>query len=100
MSNGIYILQTKDGYRVAYMNTLESIYDKFNTDTLYYSLNPKVVKESFGNSFVFDDEKNAQEYAVNLTSYLDIGIHQLADGIGYIIKDAKDKTFNEIIENA
>lgn len=95
MSNGIYILKTYDGYRCGYLSRLEDIYGKFDVSKMKYNLIPNVVKENFGNSPVFIDLPEAYKNAVTMWENYNFGY--LDDGIGFVITDAENKTFEELI---
>jgi len=56
--NGIYILQSKDGFRVIYAQAIENIYEAER-----HKFNSKYLKEYFGDSKLFDSRDEAWEEA-------------------------------------
>jgi hypothetical protein len=93
---GIYILKTLDGYRAGYVKNLAKVYQEFNPETLYFSLEPTIIRDCFGNSVSFDNIQEAMDYAVSVV-YPKHRNENLDDGIGFVIKDAQYKSFFEII---
>ena len=90
--SGIYILQTKDGYRVAHTHRYEDLVG-MDTEINYY-VNGKVAKELYSNCFCYVTIDDALEHARVISKmYL-----KLDDGI-CIVEYAKDLTFGELIKN-
>lgn len=90
--SGIYILQTKDGYRVAHTHRYDDLVG-MNAEIVYY-VNGNVAKELFSNCFCYDILDEAIEHAQVISKmYLETD-----DGI-CVIKYAKNLTFKELIKN-
>lgn len=90
--SGIYILQTKDGYRVTHTHRYEDLVG-MDTEINYY-VNGKVAKELYSNCFCYVTIYDALEHARVISKmYL-----KLDDGI-CIVEYAKDLTFRELIKN-
>ena len=90
--SGIYILQTKDGYRVAHTHRYEDLVG-MDAEINYY-VNGNVAKDLYSNCFCYDTIDDALEHARVISKmYL-----KLDDGI-CIVKYAKDLTFRELIKN-
>lgn len=70
--NGIYILKSKDGYRVVHTQAIENIYwwNVENPDTRKWKkkskINPIELKEYFGESKVFKTENEVLKEAIQL----------------------------------
>lgn len=89
--SGIYILQTKDGYRVAHTHRYEDLVG-FNAEVNFY-VDGKVAKELYSNCFCYDTIDGALEHAKVISKmYL-----ELDDGI--CIVKAGYLTFRELIKN-
>jgi len=56
--DGIYILQSKDGFRVIYASAIENIYK-----TERHEFNPKYLKKYFGDASILDSRDEAWEEA-------------------------------------
>ena len=90
--SGIYILQTKDGYRVAHTHRYEDLVG-MDTEIVYY-VNGNVAKDIFSNCFCYDTIDDALEHAIVISKmYLETD-----DGIR-VVKYAKNLTFRELIKN-
>ena len=90
--SGIYILQTKDGYRVSHSNRYEELVG-MDAEIVYY-VNGNVAKEIFSNCFCYDTIDGALEHAKVISKmYLETD-----DGI-CVIKYAGHLTFKELIKN-
>lgn len=90
--SGIYILNTADGYRVAYSEDYDCLYGRFNDDTMQFDVNREYLYRIFGNSdlyLVLDDAKTA---AVGLSKNYD----ETDDGI-MVIKNYNRYTFEELL---
>lgn len=88
------MLKTIDGYRIGYLDNLNTIYKSFDVDTMKYHLAPTVVFQGFGASKVFDTKEQALTEAIQLCSKLNA---ELDDGVGYVIDDGENKSFAELI---
>ena len=90
--SGIYILQTKDGYRVSHSNRYDELVG-MNAEIIYH-INGNIAKELFSNCFCYDILDEAIEHAQVISKmYLETD-----DGI-CVIKYAKNLTFKELIKN-
>jgi len=90
--NGVYILQTTDGYRVAYSTEYESMLGFYDANNMRHKLNGEIVNRVFGECFCFVNYLEAQTAARMLSvqySYLDDGI--------YTIREVADQTYEEVI---
>jgi hypothetical protein len=90
--NGVYILQTTDGYRVAYSTEYESMLGSYDANNMRHKLNGEIVNRVFGECFCFVNYLEAQTAARMLSvqySYLDDGI--------YTIREVADQTYEEVI---
>ena len=90
--SGIYILVTKNSYRVTYSKNYESFLADWNEVDYGYELNGNIVEKEFDKSPIFLDETSAYQYALELANKYP----ETDDGI-YYIKNAKDKSYEEII---
>ena len=90
--SGIYILVTKNSYRVTHTNNFENFFLDWNEEVFNYELNGQIIKEEFDNSPIFLNEKDAFEYAQKIAHKYP----ETDDGI-YYIKNASNKTYEEII---
>ena len=90
--SGIYILENKDGYRVAYSRRYESLVLMDLKINFYVAGN--VAQEIFENCFCYVTIDDALEHA-RVISKMYV---KLDDGI-CIVKYAKDLTFRELIKN-
>ena len=90
--SGIYILQTKDGYRVAHTYRYGELIG-MDADINYYIVG-KIAKDLFSECFCYDILDEAIEHAQVISKmYLETD-----DGI-CVIKYAKNLTFKELIKN-
>ena len=88
MSDGIYILETLDGYRVIYS---KKYYEFVN---LFGELEGEGVKDCFGNAEVHDSLSDAMDVARALShKYIETD-----DGI-CLLKQGKNLSFSDIIGN-
>ena len=90
--SGIYILQTKDGYRVAHTHRYEELVG-IDAETKYYIVG-NVAKSIFSGCFCYDTMDEAIEHA-NIISKM---YNETDDGI-CVINYAKNLTFKELIKN-
>ena len=86
--NGVYILQTTDGYRVAYSTEYESMLGSYDANSMRHKLNGEIVNRVFGECFCFVNYLEAQTAA----RMLSVQYQHLDDGI-YIIGEVFDQTY-------
>lgn len=65
--NGIYILRSNDGYRVAHSNLYNQLVLSHNSESCRYNLNPVIVREMFDESAVFDSYDSALVRALDIS---------------------------------
>jgi hypothetical protein len=93
MEDGVYILITKDGYRVTYSeDKYIYLYDSFNDDTMAYDLNPIVLNEMFGKCALFYDAKSVLKAA----KYISNTVQETVNGIMFIDSYGK-YTYEELL---
>lgn len=90
--SGIYILENKDGYRVAYSRRYESLVLMDLKIDFYVAGN--VAQEIFENCFCYVTIDDALKHARRISNVYP----ETDDGI-CIVKYAKNLTFKELIEN-
>lgn len=90
--NGIYILVTKNSYRVTYSEDSGNFFLDWNEEVFNFELNGQQIKKEFDKSPIFLDETSAYQYALELADKYP----ETDDGI-YYIKNASDKSYEEII---
>lgn len=114
--NGIYILVTKDGYRVIHTQAIDNLYWYWNDDRLYnsewcrkyqrktgknpyaefggrekFKMNPIEVKKYFGNCEVYKTEKEAIEKAMDIKEQIINSICPILEhGINFIYGMSKE----------
>jgi hypothetical protein len=64
METGIYILITKDGYRVTYSNQYTNLFGYYDDLTNNFQINRNVLLQMFGDCFIFKHEEPALAEAV------------------------------------
>ena len=91
MSNGVYVLINKDGYRVAYSDSYDAFFTGYDKDMNYV---PDAVhfKRIFGKSEVFADEASVLNAAYNISK---LQKNELDDGVMFI-NNYPDLTFEEL----
>jgi hypothetical protein len=92
--NGVYILQTTDGYRVAYSTEYESMLGSYDANNMRHKLNGEIVNRVFGECFCFVNYLEAQTAA----RMLSVQYQYLDDGI-YTIREVADQTYEEVIND-
>jgi hypothetical protein len=92
--NGVYILQTTDGYRVAYSTEYESMLGSYDANSMRHKLNSEIVNRVFGECFCFVNYLEAQTAA----RMLSVQYQHLDDGI-YTIGEVFDQTYEEVIND-
>ena len=90
--NGVYILQTTDGYRVAYSTEYESMLGSYDANSMRHKLNGEVVNRVFDECFCFVNYLEAQTAA----RMLSVQYQYLDDGI-YTIREVADQSYEEVI---
>lgn len=92
IDNGIYVLQTKGPeFRVTYAHGIDSIYGKFDTETIKWSGDMDRMLDYFGHSVVYsniDAAMDAAEEMADKYPYLEDGI--------CLITDFKERKFGEL----
>ena len=94
--NGIYVLYTlsTEGvpeYRVAYANAIDNIYGEWSEVDLIWNGNGSAIKETFGESKVFNELTDALDFAEDLShnyEYLEDGISVISEfqHLGYLFE--------------
>lgn len=93
MEDGVYILVTKDGYRVTYSeDNYIYLYGTFNDDTMAYDLNPDVLNTMFGKCAVFPDAKSVLDAA----KWISKTVQETVNGIMFIDSYGK-YTYEELL---
>lgn len=91
--SGIYILKTKDGYRVNYTTEYVRLFGGYNDVTMNYNINVDVLKRVFGNCAVFPIEIMAINSAKAISKVHD----ETEDGI-MVLNSYADYTFKELLD--
>jgi len=91
--NGIYVLVTKDGYRVAASDQFVYLFGSYNDDSMNYNLETEVLQKIFGNCAVLETAKDAIESAKCISKTL----NETEDGIMFIDSYGK-YTFEELLD--
>jgi hypothetical protein len=91
--SGIYILVTKDGYRVSASNEFVYLFGSYNDDSMNYNLETEVLQKIFGNCAVLETAKDAIESAKCISKTL----NETEDGIMFIDSYGK-YTFEELLD--
>lgn len=94
MSSGIYILKTKDGYRVNLSDRYYDFFGKFDDSKCDYLPNAKAIEEEFGFCIVFTEKKEAFKKAVDISALLE---YDTFDGI-MEINNFENLSFEEVID--
>ena len=92
MSNGVYVLVTKDGYRVAYSDNYDAMLGPFIDESFNYLPEGSEIYRVFGKSDVYDTETGALEVAKEISKFF---MFELDDGIMFI-RNYPEFTFEEI----
>ena len=91
--DGIYIMVTKDGYRVAASDQFVYLFGSYNDDSMNYNLETEVLQKIFGNCAVLETAKDAIESAKCISKTL----NETEDGIMFIDSYGK-YTFEELLD--
>ena len=90
--SGIYILKTKDGYRVNFTKDYIYLFGGYNDDTMNYNINTDILKKIFGNCAVIPNEPMAFQSAKGISR-----VHnETEDGI-MLLKSYDTYTFEELL---
>jgi hypothetical protein len=80
METGIYILITKNEYRVTYSNQYINLFGKYDDKTNNFEINKNILLQMFGDCFIFHHEEPALAEALHISK-----LHGETDnGIMYI----------------
>lgn len=90
MQNGIYILNTRDGYRVAYSDRFDNFFGNFNDAVGDYDINRDCLEGIFGNCEVINNEESAMNVAFQLLRIM----NETEDGIR--ILDYRNLDYGEL----
>lgn len=88
---GVYILKTKDGYRVTKSEQFIDLLGKYNDHTLNYDVNGVILHQMFDSSKFFPIYMTALEHAYKIISMCE----ETDDGI-FIIKNCEHLNYWEI----
>jgi hypothetical protein len=91
--NGIYVMVTKDGYRVAASDRFVYLFGSYNDDSMNYNIDSQVLSEMFGNCAILETAKEALEAAKCISKT----INETEDGIMFIDSYGK-YTFEELMD--
>ena len=91
--SGIYIMVTKDGYRVTASDQFVYLFGSYNDDSMNYNIETQVLNEIFGNCAVLETAKDAIESAKCISKTL----NETEDGIMFIDSYGK-YTFEELLD--
>ena len=91
--DGIYIMVTKDGYRVAASDQFVYLFGSYNDDSMNYNLETEVLQKIFGNCAVLETAKEAIEAAKCISKT----INETDDGIMFI-DSYGEYTFEELLK--
>jgi hypothetical protein len=92
--SGIYILESKDGFRVAYSERYENMIGSYDDSLMNYRLNIKVIKEIFGYKKTYTEYSDALDAALEVSKKYP----ETDDGI-FVMRHALNKTFDEVIND-
>lgn len=89
--NGVYVLETAGPeFRVAYAQAIDSVFGKFNSETLHWDGNLKMMQRIFGESEVYKDLDQALDVAEQLSYHYEY----LEDGV-CVITEFSDVKFSK-----
>lgn len=91
--SGIYIMVTKDGYRVSASDQFVYLFGSYNDDSMNYNLEAEVLQKVFGNCAILETAKDAIEAAKCISKT----INETEDGIMFIDSYGK-YTFEELLD--
>lgn len=90
--SGIYVLKCKDGFRVAYSESYESMIGRFDDKKIDYELVPLEIKKVFGDKPVFAEYSDALTEASKISALY----RETEDGV-FVMRQAAHKTFEEVV---
>lgn len=90
--DGIYILKTVDGYRVAYSDKKDSLFGLYNNDTMNYDIDVDILDKIFGRCSILETAK----IALDISSSISNSVKETDDGIMFITSYGK-YTFEELL---
>ena len=91
--SGVYVMVTKDGYRVANSDQFVYLFGSYNDDSMNYDIETQVLDKMFGNCAILNSAKDALEAAKCISKT----INETDDGIMFIDSYGK-YTFEELID--
>ena len=91
--SGIYIMVTKDGYRVSASDQFVYLFGSYNDDSMNYNLETEILQKIFGNCAVLETAKDAIESAKCISKTL----NETEYGIMFIDSYGK-YTFEELLD--
>lgn len=94
MSSGVYILKTKDGFRVNFSDRYYDLFDGFDDSSGDYRANAKTIEEVFGLCEVIGDKNTAVSKAIDISNQLTF---ETFDGI-MLIDNYQQLTFEELTD--
>jgi hypothetical protein len=89
---GVYVMVTKDGYRVASSDQFVYLFGSYNDDSMNYNIETQVLDKMFGNCAILNSAKDALEAAKCISKT----INETDDGIMFIDSYGK-YTFEELM---
>lgn len=91
--SGVYVLKTKDGYRVNYTKEYVRLFTSYNDDTMNYNIDTDTLKRIFGNCAVFPTEI----MAINSAKAISKVHEETEDGI-MMLSSYKEYTYKELLD--
>jgi hypothetical protein len=70
METGVYILNTSDGFRVAYSEEYINLFGDYDDNTNSFVLNSELLFEIFNNCFVYDNIELATNEAIRISQLI------------------------------
>lgn len=92
MSSGVYILKTKDGYRVNFSDRYYDFFGSYDDGTGNYNANAKAIEEVFGLCTCYETRESALTKATDISNQLTF---ETFDGIMFI-DNYQNMTFEEL----
>lgn len=90
--SGVYILKTKEGYRVNYTEEYVNLFGSYNDDTMNYNIDTYILKKIFGNCAVIPNDILALQSAKGISR-----LHnETEDGI-MILNSYANYTFEDLL---
>lgn len=91
--SGVYVLNTKDGFRVAYSESYDELFGSFIDSTRNYQVNVGTLRKMFGDAPMSSDEETALNVAKEISGSIPM---ETDDGI-MVISNYKNVTFEELL---